>query len=53
MAKTDYTTCEDCGRALRVEHGPVCDDCQSARRSEAARRAAETRKANAEAEEDS
>lgn len=47
-----YTTCEDCHRVLLEEHGPVCEDCQAKRRSEAAQRGAETRKAHADKGED-
>lgn len=43
----DWTTCEDCGRLLYEKDGPVCDDCQHVRRSEAAKQGAQTRQQNA------
>lgn len=47
----NYTTCESCGRLLRVVDGPICEDCRAKSRSEAARTAADARWAK-EREED-
>jgi hypothetical protein len=39
----DYITCEGCNCLLRAEDGPLCAACEHEKRSEAAKKAAETR----------
>lgn len=31
MANEGYTTCQDCNRLLKVEHGPICVECAEKR----------------------
>lgn len=43
MASKTHAPCDTCGRILRIEDGPTCEDCKALARSEAARHAAEAR----------